>query len=356
MANSEPSGQHGVAVPESALVYPFESSPAPGEAVTIAAGVYWLQMPLSPPLNHINVWLMDDGDGWTVVDTGVQSEDTAAAWRKAFAGCMRELPVTRVICTHMHPDHIGMSGWLTQRFGCRLWTTRLEYMNCRLLVSDTGRKPPTDAIRFYRRAGWDRDAIEHYEMRFGEFGKHVYPLPDSYRRVVDGEELSIGRRAWRAVVGRGHSPEHLCLHCPELGLMISGDQVLPTISSNVSVFATEPEADPLGEWLESMTQIERRVGSETLVLPAHRNPFLGLHRRLQQLRSGHERSLQNLQTFLAQPRRAIDTFPVLFRRPIDRRTMGIATGESLAHLNWLMTRGHARRESDECGVDWYSAT
>ena len=225
------------------LDYPFPT-PAPGSFIEVAPGVRWIRMPLPFTLDHINLWAIDDDDGWTIVDTGVCTDDTSASWRAVFAAAGNP-QVTRVIATHMHPDHVGMAGWLTRRFGCRLWMTRLEYLNCRALVADTGREAPADGIAFYRRAGWSAAAIEEYRARFGRFGRLVHALPDSFRRLVDGEHLRIGRHEWRVIVGRGHSPEHACLHCPSLGLLLSGDQVLPRISSNVSVYPMEPDADPV---------------------------------------------------------------------------------------------------------------
>jgi glyoxylase-like metal-dependent hydrolase (beta-lactamase superfamily II) len=337
-----------------ALSFPFESAPVPGAVQAIADGVFWLRMPLPFALDHINVWALRDGDGWALVDTGMQARATAKAWDEAFAGPLGGLPVTRVICTHMHPDHIGMAGWLTRRFGCRLWITRLEYLICRMLVADTGREAPTDALDFYRAAGWDARALEHYKARFGDFGRGVYTLPDSYRRVTHADELVIGDYRWRAVVGMGHSPEHLCLHCPELKLLISGDQVLPGISSNVSVFPTEPEADPLGDWLSSLAAIKAAVPDDVLVLPAHNLPFRGLHARLDALIDGHRRSLDKLLALLGEPRRVIDVFEALYRRPIDGdELLGLATGEALAHLNYLLTRGQIARKRATDGVDRY---
>ena len=339
----------------SALTYPLQGSPLPGETIEVAPGVLWLRMPVPGSLNHINVWALEDGEGWTLIDTGMQTPETAAAWQSALAGPLAGRPVIRVICTHMHPDHIGMAGWLTRRFDCPLWTTRLEYLTCRTLVADTGREAPPDAIRFYHGAGWDAEALEHYKARFGGFGKMVYALPDSYRRIVDDVDLRIGARVWRAVIGRGHSPEHLCLHCPELRLLISGDQVLPKISSNVSVFPTEPEADPLSEWLESLAAIRVRVPDDVLVLPSHNDPFHGLHARLDQLMAGHERSLQRLGQELVTPKRAVDVFGLLFRRRVVGDLLVMATGESVAHLNCLMRRGVAARETDSDAVAWYRA-
>ena len=335
------------------LIYPLESKPAPGEAVQVAPGVLWLRMPLPMVLNHINVWALADGDSWTVVDTGMQTTDIAAAWQSAFPGALCGRPVGRVICTHMHPDHIGMAGWLTRRFDCQLWITRLEYLTCRMLAADTGREPPADAVRFYRAAGWDEEAIEDYKARLGGFGKRIYALPDSFRRMADGDEIEIGGRIWRAVIGRGHSPEHLCLHCPELALMISGDQVLPRITSNVSVFPTEPEADPLADWLASISDIARRVPDDVLVLPSHNEPFRGLHARLGQLSAWHEEVLGRVREALRQPKRAIDVFDVMFRRRVGVDLLSFATGEALAHLNCLMHRGQAARELDAQDIAWY---
>lgn len=337
------------------LVYPLESPPAPGDAVEVVPGVLWLRMPLPMALNHINIWALADGDGWTVIDTGMQTTETVSAWQTAFSRALGGRPVTRVICTHMHPDHIGMAGWLTRRFDCSLWITRLEYLTCRLLVNDTGREAPVDAVRFYRAAGWDDEALEDYKTRFGAFGKRVYALPDSFRRVSEGDTIEIGGRRWRAVIGRGHSPEHLCLHCPELRLLISGDQVLPRITSNVSLFPTEPEADPLADWLASIASIKDQVPDEVLVLPSHNEPFRGLHARLSQLNASHERALEKVLEALAEPKRAVDVFEAMFRRRVSTDLLIFATGESLAHLRCLMERGQVVSELVD-GVAWYRAT
>jgi glyoxylase-like metal-dependent hydrolase (beta-lactamase superfamily II) len=338
-----------------ALVYPLQESPEFGGVVEIAPGVLWMRMPLGGALAFINVWAIEDGDGWALVDTGMQTDRTSHAWRQLFAGALGKRPVTRLFVTHLHPDHIGLAGWITRKFSCRMWMTRLEYLQCRMLAADTGRAAPQDAIDFYRAAGWDEEAIENYKARFGGFGKGIYQLPDSYHRLQDGEDVVIGANSWRVVVGSGHSPEHACLYCPALKLMISGDQVLPRISSNVSVFPTEPDGDPLTDWLTSLARIKTLVPDDVLVLPAHNDPFHGLHARLDHLIRGHERGLERLEKLLAEPKRAVDVFAALFVRRITQELLGMATGESLAHLNCLVRRGRATGQADADGVVWYRA-
>jgi glyoxylase-like metal-dependent hydrolase (beta-lactamase superfamily II) len=337
------------------LTYPFAARPDPGTILEVAGGVYWIRMPLPMSLNHINLWALADGDGWTLVDTGMNTAEITAAWEKLLSGPLAEGRVKRIICTHMHPDHVGMAGWLTRRFRAPLWMTRLEYVTCRMLVADTGREAPTDALQFYKAAGWNAQELERYKTQFGEFGKAVYALPDSFHRVSANDEFVVGRYTWRTLIGTGHSPEHLCLYCPELRLLISGDQVLPKITSNVSVFPVEPDADPLSDWLESLASITREIPDDVLVLPAHNDPFHGLHARTEQLIRGHESSLTLLADALSEPKIARDVFGLLFRRPVPDSMLQFATGESVAHLNCLMRRGRITRWTDEAGIAWYQS-
>ena len=341
------------------LEYPFDDkTPQPGETTQIIPGLHWLRMRLPFALEWINLWLIDDGEkGWTIVDTGMPLPETKEAWRTIFEEKLGGRPVWRVIVTHMHPDHVGNAGWLTRKFpGAQLWMSQLEYISCRMLVADTGREAPQAGIDFYKAAGWSEDQIENYRKRFGRFGQGVSQMPDAYRRLEDAEVIQLGGHDWTVVTGSGHSPEHACLYCEEQNVMISGDQLLPRISSNVSVHPTEPKANPLKDWLESCSKLKATVAEDVLVLPAHNTPFRGAHKRLDHLVRGHDVGLRRLRQRLSEaPRRVVDTFPAIFGRKIGDDSLSLATGEALAHLNYLTAQGEAVVERDEEGIDWYRA-
>lgn len=340
-----------------AISYPFSTKPQDGELINVAPGVYWARLPLGITLTHINIWAIMVEDGWAIIDTGLYTDATVAVWERLLVEGLDNRPINAIYVTHMHPDHVGMAGWLQRRFGCRLHMTALEYMNCRVLMSDTGKQAPEAAIAFYRRAGWDDNAIAGYRKRFGGFGRVISAPPESYVRLYDGMSLQIGAHHWTIIVGAGHSPEHACLYSAELGLLISGDQVLPRISSNVSVYPTEPEANPLYYWLESLAKVRQKVPDDVLVLPAHNEPFYGLHARIDALTEGHFTQLQQLKACLQQPQRAIDVFPALFHRKISSEPMmlSLATGEAIAHLHYLVAQQSAKIEVDAHGIAWYSA-
>lgn len=341
-----------------ALVYPLgDAAPGLAETIEIAPGIHWVRMPLPFALKHINVWLVDDGDAWTIIDTGIPLPETKDAWRRLLESRVTQAkPLRRVIVTHMHPDHVGSAGWLCHKYGAELWMSRLEYITCRMLVSDTGRPAPEAGISFYRRAGWSDSALGYYKTRFGGFGRGVSPMPDAFKRLSDGDALRLAGQAWTVIVGSGHSPEHACLYCPSLNLIISGDQLLPRISSNVSVHPTEAEANPLRDWIQSCEKLLARLPPDVLVLPAHNEPFRGAHERLRHLIDGHRTALQRLRQRLEkEPLRAIDTFVTLFGRKVADDELGMATGEAIAHLNYLHAESAIEATTGPDGVVRYSA-
>lgn len=352
-------GQDFAQKPASArgMSYPWGTDkPAPGTVREVVKGIYWVRLPLPGSLDHINAWVIEDGFGYVVIDTGLNLPVTKVIWEQIFTELMNDMPVTKLILTHMHPDHSGLAGWFVERFGCKLHMSRTEYLYCRVLLTDTGKPAPEVAVKFYQGAGWSEPAVERYKERFGLFGTAVLPLPDSYQRLQGGDTLEIGDHTWRVLRGAGHSPEHMSFFCEALGVYISGDQVLPRISSNVSVWPTEPESDPLDDWIEACAHQKEQLPEDCLVLPAHNTPFYGLHVRLTQLISSHVGSLERLIKGAGEGLRVVDTFPALFLKGIDKGELLMATGEAYAHLNYLRHRGFIMRELHAGGVYYYSAT
>ena len=337
----------------SGLTFPFKHTPARGATAEIMDDFHWLRMPLPIDLDHINLWLLRDGKGWAVVDTGIYCSACRDTWEATFSGVMGGDPVTRVFATHLHPDHVGCAGWLAERFDVDLWMTREEYMLCLILVADTGRQAPEEGVDFYHAAGFPKEALDTYQKIFGFFGRMVSPLPEAYERLSEGDVVPIGDHDFRVLIGRGHSPEHACLFDAERNVVIAGDQILPSISSNVSVFPTEPHANPLGDWLASLDRLRRELPPDVLVLPAHGRPFTGAHARLESLLRQHRERLEGLLDYCREPRRAVDVFPALFRKEISKDNLIMATGEAIAHLNYHRHEGTVTAEDDANGVTWY---
>jgi len=332
------------------LHFPVATPPGPGETIRIAPGVEWLRMPLPFALDHINLWLLADGPGWTIVDTGYAMAETTARWERVFADRLGGLPVMRIIATHHHPDHIGLAGWLAERWQVPLWTSEKEWLFARLMTraADDSAELRRD---FARRAGLSEPASEVFAEHHRGYRRGVLSMPSSFQRLADGLVVQIGGREWRVIVGEGHSPELACLYCAETGVLISGDQVLPKISPNVSVQAHEPDGDPLSRFLRSLERLRAEVPAETFVLPSHNLPFLGLHTRIDALAAHHRARCAEIVAECRDPQSAMALVPVLFRRQLDRHQMAFALGEALAHLHYLVGQGELVREAGRDGVD-----
>jgi len=334
----------------SSLEFPFSEAPAPGTARQVAPGVHWLRMALPFALDHINLWLLEDEGGWTLVDTGLGDEPTRALWERIFAGVIGGRPVRRVLVTHYHPDHAGNAGWLCTRFAAPLWITQAEYLTAHAVREGVAGYVPGAMLALFRANGLDN--VRHAQMatRGNIYRRQVPEFPDSYRRIMDGERITVGARHWRVIAGYGHAPEHASLYCEELGIAISGDMLLPRISTNVSVWAVDPEGDPLGQFLHSIRRY-RELPADTLVLPSHGLPFRGAHLRVRQLEEHHEARLAELMEACAEaPRSAAEVVEVLFRRKLDTHQMFFAMGEAIAHLHYLQRAGGLRRTVGADGV------
>lgn len=331
---------------ESQLSYAFgDTIPAPGTVQEIAPGLFWLRMGLPFALDHINLWLIRDEDGWTVVDCGIATDATRTSWETIFSTVLDGLPIVRVIATHCHPDHVGLSDWLCSRWNAPLWMTTGEYGFARMMSASLPGVDGTAMLPHFQRHGLVDEAMqEQLKGRKSYYPTLVPAVPASYHRLQDRQVFRIGAHEWRVITGFGHSPEHASLYCADLNVLISGDMVLPRISTNVSVFAVEPEANPVQLYLDSLGKY-RDLPEDTLVLPSHGKPFRGLHTRIAQLDDHHRERLAEVVQACAAPQSAADIVPVMFRRALDAHQLTFAMGEALAHLHKLWFDGVLVRET-----------
>jgi glyoxylase-like metal-dependent hydrolase (beta-lactamase superfamily II) len=332
------------------LEYPFPEVPAPGRTAEVAPGINWLSMPLPFKLDHINLWLIDEEDGWAVVDTGIGNAQTRALWETLLGG----RPVKRVVLTHYHPDHAGNAAWLCERYGAALWTTQGEYLTAHAVRTASAGYTPDAVLAVFRKNGLDEERAARMRGPRNRYADLVPDFPHSYRRIIEDDEIRIGRHTWRAIIGHGHAPEHLSLFSKELNTVIAGDMLLSTISTNVSVWSIDPEGDPLRLFLDSIARY-RDLPEDVLVLPSHGKPFRGAHRRVQELESHHESRLAELVQCLQKPQSAAELLGVLFRRPLDAHQTFFAMGEAIAHLHYLYHAGRAERSLGNDGIMRYAA-
>jgi glyoxylase-like metal-dependent hydrolase (beta-lactamase superfamily II) len=337
--------------PELLLDYPFAAPPAAGEVREIAPGVHWLRMPLPFALDHINLWALADGDGVALVDTGLGDDATRGLWERVFAGFVKGRPVTRVIATHLHPDHAGCVGWLTRRFGAPLYMSQSDYLMAHAWRENVAGFSIDAMMKHLERHGLVGEMFQAQAMRGNAYRHSVPDFPMTYRRIMDGDELAIGGRVWRVIMGYGHAPEHASLHCAELGLLISGDMLLPRISTNISVNQVDPDADPLELFLSSLRRYGELIAGEPLVLPSHGLPFRGMRQRVGQLEAHHAARLEELEDACGVPRSPADVIETLFRRKLDVHQTFFAMGEALAHLNYLMHAGRLVRAPGSDGIE-----
>ena len=338
--------------------YPFVTPPEEGSAIDVAEGVLWMRLPLPMRLDHVNVYALDDGDGWTLIDTGFDTKRTRGIWQKLIDGPLRGRRINRLIGTHHHPDHIGLAGWFQVEHGAELAMTRTAWLLTRMLILDVQEEPLPETLAFYRSSGMAPDL---YEKRATErpfnFADVVHPLPLGFTRISEGDTVSFGGRDWLVRLGDGHAPDHATFWSQSDNLVLGGDQLLPSISPNLGVHASEPEADPVGEWLAACHRLAPYAEADQLVLPGHKLPFTGLPTRMRQLIENHTGALKRLLDFLDQPRTAAECFMPIFKREIEGAVYGLALVEALAHLNHLFINGYLVRERRADGAWlWQRAT
>ncbi len=315
----------------------------------VAPGVFWLRLPLPFSLDHINVWLLQDGDGWTLIDTGYGCRANIDIWQQLLASACQGRPLRRIIVTHEHPDHIGLAHWLISQTGAGLWMAQGEFLSAHTVWHEIGGYHRDAMIELYRVHGMPPAPLEGLRAHGNQYRHGVRTVPPTFHCIHPGDVLTIDGRPWRVIIGYGHSPEHVCLYQAELGVLISGDMLLPTISTNISVWPGEPDGDPLGGFLQSLGRLESLPGT-TLVLPSHGRPFIGIQSRITQLRQHHACQLDTLRDFCLPPRTTFDCLPRLFARDLDGYQVFFAIGEGIAHLNHLWLQGELRRETGADGL------
>jgi glyoxylase-like metal-dependent hydrolase (beta-lactamase superfamily II) len=335
--------------------YPWEDPPAIGAAIEVAPGILWMRLPLPMKLDHVNIYALDEGDSWTIIDTGFDSKKGRAIWAELMAGPLQGKPISRVVVTHHHPDHIGMAGWLQSDHGAELITTRTSWLMGRMLQLDEQPVSSPETIAFYVTAGMDPALLEKRRTeRPFNFADIVAPLPVGYTRIKQDDTIEMGGRTWDIHMGNGHAPEHATFWSRDDNLVIAGDQILPSISPNVGVYATEPMADPIGEWLEACERLSLLAREDHLVLGGHKLPFTGLPFRMTQLIENHHGALKRLLEYIDTPKSAGECFSPLFKRAIGEGEYGLALVESFAHLSHLYQEGLATRTLRDDGAWVYS--
>lgn len=335
---------------------PFNDPPEYGQAVEIAERILWCRLPLPMALDHVNVYALRDPDGWTVIDTGIASNKTRGIWNSLLDGPLAGAPLNRVIVTHHHPDHIGLAGWLRETQGAEICTTRTAWLFARMLTLDEQLSPAPETLAYWRAAGMSgKDYNDRASSRPFNFADTVHPIPLGFTKIAAGDTIEIGERRWTARLGQGHAPDHLVLFSDDEDFVIAGDHYLRTISPNLGVYATEPEANPVRDWIESHEALLLHLTPKQLALPGHGLPFTGLPFRAAQQIENHVSALDRLEAFLATPHTAVECFLTLFKREIGPAEYTLALVEAMAHCLALWHAGRATREIREDGAWVFSA-
>lgn len=322
------------------LAFPFPSPPEPGRTIEVAPGLLWTRIPLPFRLDHVNVYLIDDGDGWAVLDTGIDNDNTRAIWEELAAGALAGRKLTRLIVTHFHPDHIGLAGWLGERFGLPLATSQTSYLSCANISLSPGALDAKPYRDFYLHHGLDAETTDTVATNGHAYLKMVSGLPPTFARIVAGDIMAVGHRRFRVLTGDGHAPEQVMLYSEPEKLLLAADQVLAGITPNVSVWAVDPEGDPLGLYMRSLQSLASELPADTLVLPGHQLPFYGLHRRVGELIGHHEDRCRAIEAACRlKPHSAAELVPLLFPRKLDPHQLSFAFSEVLAHVNHMLREG-----------------
>lgn len=339
------------------VTFPIAQPPEPGKLTEVAPGVMWLRLPLPYRLDHVNIYLIQDGAGrWATLDTGLGTDECRAAWQAALTGPLAGQALSRMIVTHFHPDHVGLAGWMAERFGLSLTMPRPEYLYSLALQHAPGDLGAAMHRPFYRRHGLSPEITELVLSRGHEYLRQTTGVPTTYHRIQHGDVLPIGSRKFNILTGGGHALEQAMLYQPDDRLFFAADQVIARISPNVSVHPMEPDLDALGIFLNSLRAIRAAVPDDVLVLPGHGLPFHGLHVRIDELIAHHAARCGDIALACRDKSLSVaEILPHVFQRVLDEHQTGFAFGEVLAHVNHMLGFGDLTLETDMDGTDRYRA-
>ncbi|SHJ44575.1 MBL fold metallo-hydrolase [Cycloclasticus pugetii] len=327
------------------LTFPIASKPEFGLPMKVEEGIFLLKMPIPYALDHINLWLLRDGEGWTIIDSGFYSEEATLLWNKVLVDFCHNEPIQKIIITHFHPDHVGMAQWLAHKTNAPVHMSQIEFLTTQMACQEYSKQQKARRREYFERFGLAQEDIQQLQDKVGGYVTGVPEAPTSYQRLVDGQSLLINGEPWHLLQFNGHSPGHICLHNKQRDLLVSGDQILPNISPNVSVNFYESDADPLADYLSSLGTLAT-LGADTVVLPSHGRIFKGIKERATMLKEGHRKSLDQILAFCQQARSGLEVLHTLYGKRLSLFNLSLATGEAMAHLNYLIGTGEVTRSGD----------
>lgn len=325
-----------------------ERVPDPLAPIEIAEGILWIRLPMPMALDHINLYLLDDGDGWVLIDTGLGDPVSIATWDELLKNHLAGRPIHRIIGTHFHPDHVGLAGWLQERTGADFWMTQIEWLSARQAYLDIEHGSSALMQRFYHQVGLGECEIRTYREIGNDYREMVTPIPATYNRIMTGTTFTIGGRLWEPIFGSGHSPDHAAFYCAKDKILLGGDMLLPRITPIIAVWWQEPDGDPLAGYLEFLGTLGH-VAEDVLVLPAHNRPYRELRTRVTDLGAHHAERLDVTYDACASAATGQEVMKALFTRELDAFQTRFAIGETVAHINNLLFKGSLVRNLDENG-------
>ena len=340
----------------SKLYYPFSKRPPDGDTLEVASSIYWLRMPLPIALNHINLWLLEGNEGWTIVDTGMVTDESKTIWSKLFENSFKAKPLEKLVVTHMHLDHSGLAGWLSNQWKVEPYFTEKEFLETVKISNGMDHEQREISLDYYKKCGYDKESLQHFIERIEYRKSLVSKLNKSFKHIKDQEMLNLSDGEWKIIVAKGHSPEHACLYSEKKNIFICGDILLPRITPNVSVNPANPDSNPLRDWLESLEKIKQSIPHDVLVLPSHGYPYQGAHRRIEAIVNNHHEKLERIYQYIDEPKSVTELFPVLFDSKINQHTLVLAVGETMSHLNYLVAENRLKKSIDEKGLYLFSRT